>query len=256
GGADLSLDDAPKSQRAGLFLRIGAFAARRKGFVFLMTTLLVFLAVVISTRLHLDTDILALVPRGNPKVDAFQSSLSDFAGIDYLPILLESEARKSVEDYEEFTDLFAEKLEALQGVQSVEYRVGGNDALIDLFRRHALLFLPPSEIPAMERRLSGKGIRDALADDRRIPESPAAQFLKQLVRRDPLGIGRLLLGRLLAGKSALKVSAVDGYYMSEDGTALLILVKPARPAQDLGFVSGLVARIRDAETQARSAIAK
>src|SRR5262249_55434478 len=74
--------------------------------------------------------------------------------------------------------------------------------------------------------------------------------------RDPLGIGRLLLGRLLAGKSAIKVSSVDGYYMSEDGTAILILVKPARPAQDLGFVSGLVARIRDAETQARAEIAK
>lgn len=247
------MEAAPTSQRAGLFLRIGEFAARRKGFVFLATTLLVFLAVLLSMRLHLDTDILALVPRGNPKVDAFKSSLNDFGGIDYLLVLMEAPEGRSAEDYEEFADAFANRLEAVPEVQAVEYRVGGNDALLELFRRHALLFLPPAEIPALERRLSEKGIRESLIEDRRILESPSSQFLKELVRRDPLGIGRLLLGRLVAGKSTLKINPVDGYYMSEDGTALLILVKPSRPAQNLGYTANLMARVRAAEAEARAA---
>jgi len=240
------------SQRAGLFLRIGDFAARRKGFVFLVTALLVFLSIVISTRLHLDTDILALVPRGNAKVDAFKSSLSDFGGIDFLLVLLEAPEGHSAEDYEEFADAFVDRLGQVPGVQSVEYRVGGNDALVDLFRRHALLFLPPDEIPALQQRLSEKGIRESLRQDRKILESPSSQFLKDLVRRDPLGIGRMLLGRLLMGKGALKMNPIDGYYMSEDGSSLLILVKPERPAQNLGYTANLMAKIRAAEAEARA----
>src|SRR5882724_2717017 len=247
---------ASTSQRAGLFLRIGDFAARRKGFVFLVTTLLVFVAIVLSTRLRLDTDILTLVPRGNAKVDAFKASLDDFGGIDYLPVLVESPAGRSMEDYEEFADALADRLTEIPGVQSVEYRAGVNDALLALFRKHALLFVPPSEIPALERKLGEKGIRDALAEDRRILESPSSQFLKELVKRDPLGLGRMVLGRLLAGRSALKVSAVDGYYMSEDLQALLILVKPARPAQNLGYTAQLVAEIHQVEADARAAAAK
>ncbi|MBI3450255.1 MAG: MMPL family transporter [Acidobacteria bacterium] len=247
---------ASTSQRAGLFLRIGEFAARRKGFVFLVTTLLVFLAVVISTRLHLDTDILTLVPRGNAKVDAFKASLDDFGGIDYLPVLLEAPPGRSMEDYEEFADALADRLADIPGVQSVEYRAGGNDALLALFRKHALLFVPPAEIPALTKKLSERGIRDSLAEDLRILQSPSSQFLKELVKRDPLGLGRMVLGRLLAGRSVLKVSAVDGYYMSEDGQALLILVKPARPAQNLGYTAQLVAKIHQAEAEARAASAK
>jgi len=243
------------SQRAGLFLRIGEFAARRKGFVFLVSALLVFLASLLATGLRLDTDVLALVPRGNAKVDAFKSSLQDFGGIDYLLVLLEAPQGRSADEYQEFADSFAERLEAIPGVQSVEYRVGGNEALLELFRRYALLFLPPSELETLRRKLSDDGIRDSIAEDRRILESPSSSFLKELVRRDPLGVGRLLFGRLLGGRGSLKINPVDGYYTSEDGTAMLILVKPERPAQHLDFSADLLRLVRGAEaaTRARSA---
>ncbi len=240
------------SQRSGLFLRIGEFAARRKGFVFLVTALLVFLATLLATTLRLDTDILALVPRGNAKVDAFKASLQDFGGIDYLTVLIEAPEGRSAEDYEEFADNFADRLVRLHAVQSVDYRVGGSDALLTLFRKHALLFLSPGEIPTLRRRLSDEGIREAIAEDRRILESPSSSFLKELVRQDPLGVGRLLFGRLLMGKGALRLNPVDGYYMSEDGSAMLMLVKPVGPPQDLGFTADLLSRVRAAEAETRA----
>ena len=101
------MDSNLASSRSGLFLRIGDYAARRKGFVFAVTALLVFMAVLLGSRLRLDTDILEMVPRGNVKVDAFKSSLRDFGGIDYLLVLLEAPPGGSVEDYEEFADRFA-----------------------------------------------------------------------------------------------------------------------------------------------------
>jgi predicted RND superfamily exporter protein len=239
------------SQRSGLFLRLGEYAARRKGFVFAVTALLVLLSSLLAARLRLDTDILELVPRGNAKVDAFKTSLKDFGGIDYLLVLLEAPEGRSAEDFQEFADLLAERLSGVEGVQSVEHRVGGGEAILRHFRRHALLFLPPEQIQVLEERLSERGIRDAVAEDRRILESPSSAFLKDLVRRDPLGIGRLVLGRLLMGKGALRLNPVDGYYMSEDGSSLLVLVKPRRPAQDLGFTAGLLDQVRAVEAAAR-----
>lgn len=239
-------------KRSGIFLRVGEYAARRKGFVFAVTALLVVLASVLGSRLRLDTDILELVPRGNAKVDAFKTSLKEFGGIDYLLILLTAPPGHTADEYQEFTDAFAEKLAAVPGVQAVDYRVGGNEALLQMFQKHALLFLSPDQIPDLRRRLSDEGIRAALDEDRKILESPSSAFLKDLVRRDPLGIGRLLFGRLLSGKGALKLNPVDGYYLSEDGASQLILVKPSSPAQDLGFTADLIARVKRTEAEARS----
>ncbi|HET6373584.1 MAG TPA: MMPL family transporter, partial [Candidatus Polarisedimenticolia bacterium] len=86
---------------------------------------------------------------------------------------------------------------------------------------------------------------------RRILESPSSAFLKDVVRNDPLGIGPLLWGHLLKGKGALRLNATGGYYMSQDETALLVLIKPERSAQDLGFTAALVAGLKRAEEETR-----
>jgi hypothetical protein len=240
-------------QRARIFLRIGDYAARRPGFVFLVTALLVIAAIGLATSLRLDTDILDLVPKGNPKVDAFKTSLEEFGGIDYLMVLIEAPEGRSADEFQEFADLFAGQLGGLTTVQSVEYRLGAQDALLELFRKHALLFVPPEKLPELEERLSDRGIRAAVAEDHRILVSPSSAFLKNLVERDPLGVGRFVLGRLLVGRQGLRLNAVDGYYMSADSSALLMLVKPAKPSQELAFTAALMEQVRRAETVAREA---
>lgn len=239
--------------RTRVFLGIGEYASRRPGFVFLVTALLVFIAVALGTSLRLETDILDLVPRGNAKVDAFKMSLREFGGIDYLMILIEPRAGRTADEFQEFVDHFAGELEGLNSVQSVEYRLGAQDSLLDLFKKYALLFIPPEQLPELKRRLSDEGIRAAVAEDRRILMSPSSTFLKDLVRQDPLGVGRFVLGRLLVGRQGLRLNPVDGYYMSEDSTAQLILVKPTRPAQDLAFTASLMEQVHRGEAAARAA---
>jgi len=245
-----------ESARTSVFVKIGDYAARKKGFVFAVTALLVFLAVSLGTRLRLDTDILDMVPKDNAKVKAFRSSLEEFGGIDYLVVLIETPEGREGDDYHEFVDAFAARLQALPDVISVEYRLGANEALLDLFRKYALLLLPPAELPDLERRLSHRGIRAAVADDMRILASPSGAVLKDLVRHDPLGIGRMIGSRLIGGSQGLRLNPIDGYYMSEDGSALLMLVKPKRPAQDLKFTADFVARVKQSEENARKEVAE
>jgi predicted RND superfamily exporter protein len=245
------MDPGGDSQRTRIFVRIGEYAARRRGFVFAVTALMVFTAVLMGSSLRLDTDFLDLVPRGNSKVDAFRTSLQEFGGIDYLMILIEAPEGRTADEFQEFVDVFAGRLEGLSTVQTVEYRLGVQEALLDLFRRYALLFVSPEQLPELKRRLSDEGIREAVAEDHRILMSPSSVFLKDLVRQDPLGIGRFVLARLLVGRQGLRLNPVDGYYMSADSSALLILVKPNQAAHDMAFTAELMGQVKAAEAGAR-----
>ena len=174
------MNPLPSTGRIGLFIKIGDYAARRKGFIFIMTALLVFLAVGLGSQIRLDTNVLDMVPRGNIKVEAFKDSLKDFGSIDYLMVLIEAPEGKTAEEYHEFVDAFANRLLALPDVLTVEYRLGANDQLLELFRKYALLLLPPESLPDLERKLSREGIREAMVENRRILASPASALLKQL----------------------------------------------------------------------------
>ena len=222
-----------QEKRQGLFLRIEEISRRHPGLIFAVTFITVCVAVALGIRIHLDTDILALVPQGDRAVDAFKTSLKDFGGADYMAVLIEAPEGRTADEYEDFADLFAEKAAAIEGVLQVEHRLGGSGELLEMFQKYGLFFLPPEEIPKLKEKLSDEAIRAQVAENRRILEAPSSTFLKEVVRIDPLGLRSLLLGRLLKGKAALKMKPIDGYYMSQDETALLVIIKPARPAQDL-----------------------
>jgi predicted RND superfamily exporter protein len=237
--------------RQSIFLGLEGICRRNPRRVFLATAIVLVVGAWLGTRVRLDTDILALVPEGDRAVDAFKASLKEFGGVDFIQVMIEAPAGHTADEYEEFVDRFSERVAKLDGVQNVESRLGGSEELFALFRQYALMFLPPEEIPRLRDKLSDAAIEEQVREDRQALLNPSSLFLKQLVENDPLGLGPMLWGHLLKGKGALKINPTNGYYMSEDGTALLVLVKPTRPAQDLGFTAKLVAALKAAEAASR-----
>jgi len=245
-----------QEKRQGLLLAIEEFSRRHPRTIFLVTFIAVAIAALLGSRIHLDTDILALVPRGDRAVDAFKTSLQEFGGADYVAVLIEAPSGHTADEYEDFADRFAEKVAALDGVLQVEHRLGGSSELLALFRKYALVFLQPEDLPRLRDKLSDDAIRAQVEDNRRILESPSSTFLKEIVRIDPLGLRTLLWGHLLKGKGALKLNTSNGYYMAQDESALLVLLKPAKPSQDLGFTTTLIAALKNAEAETRSELAE
>src|SRR5437899_10137671 len=114
----------------GLFARIERFALRRYGAVFAVAAALVAASAWSGSHLKLDTDILSMVPTRNPTIDVFKRSLRDFGSLDYFLILLSApedgpvdKGGTSAEDYEELADEFAGRLEKLDAIDYVEYRL-------------------------------------------------------------------------------------------------------------------------------------
>src|SRR5262245_33919598 len=143
-----------QEKRQGLFLRIEEISSRHPGLIFAVTFVVVCLAAFLGSQIRLDTDILALVPQGDRAVDAFKTSLKEFAGADYMAVLIEAPEGHTADEYEDFADLFAEKAAAIDGVLQVEHRLGGSGALLEVFQKYGLLFLPPEEIPNLKTKLT------------------------------------------------------------------------------------------------------
>lgn len=242
--------DRPRaSRKQRLLLRIEAFSRRRYLLVLLVSLAVLVGASWLGSSIKLESDVLKLIPKGNRKVDTFREALHDFGSIDYLLVLLEAREGADPGALEETADVFADRLGARPDlVESVEYRFQPDAKFLDLFSRNALLFLPPEELPEIAAKLTDEAILEQIRENRLALASPAAPLAEELVLRDPLGLMPIFVKRLLSHRGALKFDLSSGYYLSEDGRFLILLVKPARPSQDLDFSRELLAAARsDAE---------
>jgi len=239
-----------------LLLRIERFSRHHYLLVFGLALLALVAGLFLGSKLNLESNMLALIPAGNTKVDTFKEALEDFGAIDYLMVLLEAGEGQGADELEDFADVFAEELAGRDDlVEFVEYRFRPDADFLELFYRNALLFLPPERLPELAERLSDEAIQDQLRQIRLGMASPTAAFTQELVRNDPLGLMPLFLNRLLGNRGALQIDLSDGYYLSGDHRTLIMMVKPTGPSQDLGFDERLMPEIHAAEARAREILA-
>ena len=233
----------------GPFLRIEEFARTRYRVVFLITLLLVLLSLFLGSRLSLDGDILNLVPRNNPVIDTFKDAIGDFGGLDYLLFLVEARPGQSFEDLQEYADLLASQLQKVPSIRYVEHKVDMSGPFFAFFRRNEILFLPPAKLDDLAAKFTDSAIRDRVRENARQLTGPASFLAKQLLQQDPFLISPLLFEAVLRNKGALKVDLNGGYYLSKEGNALLVIAKPVKPAQDIGFDKILMQEVSAATAQ-------
>lgn len=221
-----------------------------------MALLAVVVAAWLGSKLRLESDILRLMPAGNAQVTAFRSALKDFGSLEYLMVLVQSEGSAGPDELEDFADLYAEKLRALDElVEDVEYRFQPDERFLELFYENALLFLPPEQLAKVTAKLSDEAIRKQLHERMLSLSAPTTSFTEGLLTRDPLDLMPLFLNRIVANRGALKLDLSDGYYLSVDGKTLILLVKPRQPSQKLDFDRKLLAAARSAADDTRAELA-
>ncbi|HKB08484.1 MAG TPA: MMPL family transporter [Candidatus Polarisedimenticolia bacterium] len=221
--------------KQGLFLRIEEFSRTHYRLVFLVTTLLVLVSLYLGTLLSLDGDVLNLVPRNNRVVSTFREALSDFGSLDYLLVLVEARPGQPAEEIPEYADVLASRLATVPSIRYVEHKVDTSGPFFSFFRNNQILFLPPSKLSDLAAKFSDHAIRAQVRDNYRQLTGPSSFLVKQLLEQDPFQVSSLVFKEVLRSKGPLKVDLSSGYYLSKDGNALLIIAKPARPAQDIAF---------------------
>jgi uncharacterized protein len=244
------------SRKQGLFLRIEEFSRRRYRLVFVITLVVVLASLYLGSHLSLDGDVLNLAPKHNRVVNTFREALSDFGALDYLLVLVKARPGQTVDDLQGFADGLSEKLQDLPTVRYVEHRIDTSGPFFSFFRRNQTLFLPPDKIPELAEKFTDAAIEERVRQNLRQLTGPTSFLMKQVLEQDPFLISPLLVEAVLRNKGPLKFDLNGGYYLSRDGTALLVIVKPVRPAQDLGFDKKLMVGVRAAATAASAAFEK
>lgn len=213
---------------------------RRNKEILIAAFVLAVLAVIGATRLSFDPDLLNLIPQQNRQVNEFRKVLKDLGTIDYHIVVLDMPKGHDVHEYDSLIDAIAEGYRKNPKIEDVTYKIPNPLDFIEIILPKALLFLTPAELDEVAAKLSDQGIRDSVARNAAMLQTPQAMAMKQLVQYDPFNLVPIFLRKFQSASGGFKIDTSSGYYMSQDHSMLLILTKPRRPAQDVPFGKALL----------------
>jgi len=217
-----------------------------------LSVLLCVLSALALTRLHLDIDVLSMLPQGAPAFDDFKSFVADFGELDQLVVLIEGPSEDALHA---FADAFAQRLTALDTVAAVQSRIDVQQLMDGLLGRYVYNYVPEDDYAELERRLTPAGIDAQIAVDRTMLSAPFDLSAARAIAGDPLGVRRLVAAALAEPFRRLAPNMRDGYLSAADGTAVLLLARPRASAFDTAFSERLMRQVHGAEAEARAAVA-
>ena len=92
--------------------------------------------------------------------------------------------------------------------------------------------LTEKDLHWIQSQLTTAGLNQAITEDFALLNSPAGLPLKEQIRRDPLGLSRLLIKRLSSLRGEFTAQIRDGFFFSQDGRSCLIWAESALPLTD------------------------
>jgi predicted RND superfamily exporter protein len=220
---------------------LARFCLRRSGRIIAASVVVAIIAIAVGSRLSFDPDLLNLIPQKNRQVNEFRKVLRDMGTIDYHIVVIELPKGRDVHDYDTLIDAVAEGYRKDPRIEDVTYKVPNPLDFVQTILPRALLLLTPAELNEAAAKLTDAGIRESVARNRALLETPQSMALKQLVQYDPFNLAPIYIRKFQAASGGMRLDTSTGYYISADHSTLLILAKPKRPAQDVPFAKSLLA---------------
>lgn len=197
-----------------------------------------------ATRLRLDPDVLNLIPRGNREVNEFRDLLKETGTLDFHVVVVEFPKGRDPEDYFPLIDRIGEELEKSSRVETATWRLPDPISMVDKVVPYSLLLLTPQQLEVAAQKLSDAGIRESVARNRALLQTPQSAVAKQIVQVDPFNLLPIFMEKMQRAGGGLKVDFSSGYYVAADHTAALIIARPRRAAQDLPFSRAVMEETR------------
>lgn len=230
--------------------KIAELCLSHSGKILLISALVLIAALAGASRLSFDPDILNLVPQNNREINEFKKVLHDMGTIDYHIVVVNLPAGHDVSEYDTLIQSLAGGYRKSALINDVDYRIPNPLEMIDLILPRALLFLTPAELNQAGDALSDQAIRDSVARNRTLLQTPQSMAMKDIVRYDPFHLLPIFMNKFKTDGTGFHIDVTSGYYLSADHTMLLILTKPKRPAQDVPFATKLMAEKESIERNA------
>ena len=219
--------------------------------VFVGAAALALVGGLLVTRVSFDPNVLRLLPRDAPTVQAFERFLTDFGSLDHLYVMFESS--DPIGQHGDLVDAFVEALRKAPEIESVDAALfePGKDWSY-LYDRELYLLGPAGAAEALSR-LMPPALDREIAHARDLLQTPSTE-IKTMVQQDPLGLLTMLANRFARQKGFVAFDPTQEGYVSPDGLARLVIVKPRGAPFDTEFCKVLFRRLAEVERTARAAV--
>lgn len=218
-----------------IFNRLAKFCLGQSRRILLVAGLAAVAALVGSTHIRFDPDILNLVPAHNVEINEFRRVIDELGTIDYHIVVVKIPEDARVEDYEPLLEHLARQYGALPSIEYVEYRLPNPVAIIEDVLPNALLLLTPDELDLVGEKLTDESIRESVARNRALLQTPQSTAIEQLIQYDPFNLLPIFIDRFHDAGGGFDFDSSTGLYSSADHSTILLLTKPDRAAQDIPF---------------------
>jgi hypothetical protein len=220
---------------ASLLERLTGLLLRRPKTILVVALIVVAVFGLLATRLRLDPDVLNLIPRNNREVNEFRELLTETGTLDFHVIVLQFPKGSDPATYGPLIDRIGEQLRASKNISSATWSIPDPFSVVDKVLPYSLLLLNPQQLETVAAKLSDAGIRESVARNKALLQTPQSSVMKQVVQIDPFNLAPVYLEKLQRAGGGLKVDLSSGYYVSADHTAAIIIARPEQAAQALPF---------------------
>lgn len=226
-------------------------------FILVFCVFLTLVAILLVTRLKLDTNLLSLLPSGNPGVNAFFDVTEKIGFQSILIALVEMPKNINRKDAEAVVEHLVDTFYKSQFINEIEYKTGTRE-LYDIFQAVIEYFpqiLKSSDLKKLAQNFSDDGIHLQVLKNKKLLMTPFGFAEKELVYVDPLGLRDLLRYSLTVPIGKQTIKPHSGYYRTKDGNYILF-IKPTKPPQDVTFSKKIMSEVYSLEKIALSDLAE
>ncbi len=185
-------------------------------------------------------DIAALLPADSEVVSVYQSALDDFgnnrSNFDFMLGVVEATTEEGRQHLKTAAEELAFALNDQRYVSRVNVTLDPESLALDTPRgqSQAVALLTNEDWQVLEQKFTEKEIDAAMQRLRGLLIALPRSRLNRILD-DPLNFYEVLDERVKIKSGPLKVNLRDSYFISEDGSMLLVLVWPVGPATDIAF---------------------
>ncbi len=217
-------------------------------FVLLAAVLLTVCAIFGTMRISMVSNVALMLPRDNPAVSDYLTSLERMGTLDYLVVLLSAPDRNALTG---FSNEFSKRMIDSRLVSEVDYTVTEKDKayVLERYLPNLFLYLNDEDFEKVKKKLTPEAVNEAVTMDKGLLMAPISSAVGELVVRDPLNLFPIVQEKIFSGEGGFAVDTSSGYYLSVDGKHLLMLARPVKPPQDIEFDQSLFSRLKGFEKE-------
>ncbi|MEJ0089770.1 MAG: 1-acyl-sn-glycerol-3-phosphate acyltransferase [Limisphaerales bacterium] len=238
-----------------LYTRLHLWLVAHRWLALGVTLLIAVVALVISSRVDLEEDILATLPQRDQIVDEYRYTIRKFRQIDrvYIDVGVKS---GNPDQLAAAADEVYANLATNQATARITYRfdMGGQQKIINFLTGALPDLFTEADAKILAEKLEPDSVRKYLTVMRRKLSGPEGVVLKDVVAADPVGMTSLMVAKVLPLQTGFgDGQIVDGRITSGDGRHVLLMLEPkfisADSRNSVALVADMLRMAREVEAQ-------